>query len=304
MKFNILLATYNGEAYLEALLDSLLSQRCEDFVVTVRDDGSSDRTCAILHRYAREDARIRVLPGKGRNLGYPDCFWYLLKKAEEADYYAFCDQDDIWKPDKLAAAMTCLDKRDTGKPMLYAHGYDICDRKLQRIGEGVIHGIDQLPTRQLIFYSPIPGFSMVINHAMRETVLMQKPWGKNIPHDLWMLWNARFLGEFVYDEHSLAIYRRHEDTATPTGEGSKAMLKAWLFRELLGDDYVKLCGMAAYFIHVNKGKLPEQDYREWKLLCFRPKSILGYWKRIFYPKRLRPGLLGETALRLLFLSGR
>lgn len=303
MKFNILLAAYNGEAYLEALLDSLLSQSYKDFVITVRDDGSTDHTCSILHRYAQKDDRIHILPGK-RNLGYPDCFWYLLKKAEKADYYAFCDQDDIWKPEKLSAAAVRLDSCKADAPVLYAHGYDVCDRDLQQIGVGIIPGIDQLPARQLVFYSPVPGFSMVINHAMREMVLMQKPWGKNIPHDLWMLWNARLLGEFIYDEHSLVLYRRHEGTATPTGGGSADMLKAWFFRELFGDDYVKLCSMAAYFIRVNKDKLPQHVYREWKLLCFRPKTLLGYWKRLFYPRRLRPTPVGEAALRLLFLSGR
>ncbi|MDZ9565364.1 glycosyltransferase, partial [Escherichia coli] len=58
MNVAILLSTYNGEKYLEEQLDSLLLQSYQDFVVYIRDDGSSDRTVNIINQYVMKDNRF------------------------------------------------------------------------------------------------------------------------------------------------------------------------------------------------------------------------------------------------------
>ncbi|MFN1949366.1 glycosyltransferase, partial [Escherichia coli] len=58
MNVAILLSTYNGEKYLEEQLDSLLLQSYQDFVVYIRDDGSSDRTVNIINQYLMKDNRF------------------------------------------------------------------------------------------------------------------------------------------------------------------------------------------------------------------------------------------------------
>ena len=305
-RVNILLAVWNGEKYLRQQLDSLLCQTYKNVHITVRDDGSEDESLEILREYQRKigDERLKIISYGGKRLGYPDCFWYLLYKTEPADYYAFCDQDDIWAPEKLDCAVRELAKENEDIPLLYAHDYELCTADLKNIGRNLYPDYNHMPGRKLIFYSYIQGFSMVINDNMRQRLLRQRLPGKNISHDLWTVWNAFYAGKILHDPHILAKYRRHEGTATPTGSGRIAMIRTLWYKEILGDEYVNLCRMAAYFVHVCGTEMPAKDRREWLLLSYRKKSVMAYIIRVFYPFRLRPSLAGDFVLRLLFMTGR
>ena len=95
----VLLAAYNGEAYLPALLESLRAQTA-DFRVLWQDDGSSDRTAALLTAISGEDPRFRPGAEQGLHLGAAGSFLSLMRQ-DDAPYTALCDQDDLWQPDKL-----------------------------------------------------------------------------------------------------------------------------------------------------------------------------------------------------------
>ena len=96
----VIMSTYNGEKYLPQQLDSVLRQTLEDFILIIRDDGSSDGTVPLLRGYT--DERIVLLEGK--NVGPCRSFALLLQEAARrgAQQVYFCDQDDVWLPDKLA----------------------------------------------------------------------------------------------------------------------------------------------------------------------------------------------------------
>ncbi len=304
---NVLMCTYNGGNYLREQLDSLLNQTYTNYCITIRDDGSTDDTRGILEEYAAKDSRIRLLAQDHKNLGYPDCFWHLLKCAERADYYAFCDQDDVWNVNKLEIAATCLGKEKDAStlPLLYAHDYELCDSKLNTYGENSFPDFEHMVGRKMMFYSYLPGFSMVFNEAMRKRLEQQEMLGRNAPHDLWTLWNAFFAGKIIHGNQKLVKYRRHEKAETPTGTNSKLlMIKTLLKREIFGGDYVRLCCMADTFADLCRGDLSAQEYREWKTLSFRDKGVMKYLRRLFYPHRIKPTVAGEIALRILFLTGR
>lgn len=105
----VVMSTYNGQAYLREQLDSLLRQTLP-VDVYVRDDGSNDATVAILDEYAHAHECIHVY--KDINLGCTKSFLMALDLAPAFyDYYAFCDQDDIWLEDKIERAVEALDAR-------------------------------------------------------------------------------------------------------------------------------------------------------------------------------------------------
>jgi glycosyltransferase involved in cell wall biosynthesis len=101
----VLLSTYNGEAHLEAQLESLKTQNGVTVDLHVRDDGSTDRTCEILRRHAGLWPGLAgIVPND--NLGPARSFLALLRSApDKFEHYAFCDQDDVWMPDKLVRAI-------------------------------------------------------------------------------------------------------------------------------------------------------------------------------------------------------
>ena len=93
-KVLILLSVYNGQKYLQEQLNSLYNQRGVDVSILIRDDGSSDHSIDII-RENQKDHDIKLIEGK--NVGFAQSFWELVRNATEADYYAFCDQDDYWE---------------------------------------------------------------------------------------------------------------------------------------------------------------------------------------------------------------
>ena len=93
MKITILLSSYNGEKYIEEQLNSIFNQTYDNISILVRDDNSKDGTVKILEKYA---AQGKLKWYSGENLGCAKSFWDLLCNFGESDYYAFCDQYDVW----------------------------------------------------------------------------------------------------------------------------------------------------------------------------------------------------------------
>lgn len=104
----VVMSTYNGEKYLKEQIDSILSQEGVDVRLYIRDDGSSDRTTDILASY-QEHKNVKI--EKGNNLGFAKSFLTALDECDEADYYAFSDQDDVWEKDKLSTAIEIEGKK-------------------------------------------------------------------------------------------------------------------------------------------------------------------------------------------------
>lgn len=126
---NVLMSTYNGGKYVKDQIESILNQQEVDIFLTIRDDGSTDETLDILNTYNCRD-NVNVIIGK--NIGCGKSFWELLKLSEEAEYYAFCDQDDVWLPQKLSAAIKRLEG-ESSIPLLYCTSTIVVDEKLNVI---------------------------------------------------------------------------------------------------------------------------------------------------------------------------
>ena len=99
----VLLATYNGLPYIRQQLDSVLGQTGVEVRVVAVDDDSTDGTADYLAGVAASDPRLTV-HNAAKNLGYPAVFFHLVAeiRPEPDQWVAFCDQDDVWAPDKLA----------------------------------------------------------------------------------------------------------------------------------------------------------------------------------------------------------
>ena len=99
--FIVLLSTFNGEKYLGELLESLEKQENVECSIIVRDDGSTDQTLQILESF-KERLKMELLVGE--NVGSNASYKLLMNLAQNRnfDYIAFCDQDDVWLPDKLS----------------------------------------------------------------------------------------------------------------------------------------------------------------------------------------------------------
>lgn len=130
----VCMSTYNGEKYIREQLDSIFSQEGITVKLIVRDDGSTDSTISIIENSPPQLYEIQII--KGKNIGcensYNQLCMYALQNIN-ADYYAFCDQDDFWLPTKLHEAVKVLDNYDNDMPNLYFSNLTLVDERLNEM---------------------------------------------------------------------------------------------------------------------------------------------------------------------------
>lgn len=130
-RVEVMLSSYNGEAYIREQVESILRQKGCDVHIVVRDDGSEDATVQIIKELQLE-YRNKIVLYIGKNIGYRKSFLKLLAYAGEADYFAFSDQDDIWMEDKLIRAIDSLKGHEDA--WLYSSALTITDERLNVLG--------------------------------------------------------------------------------------------------------------------------------------------------------------------------
>lgn len=200
-KVVILMATYNGENYIEDQLMSLQNQNFKDFRVIIRDDGSLDRSVEICEAFASLD--ITIVPNSGR-LGPCRNFLELLRFAEGYEIFMFADQDDIWHEDKVAHAYAAL--QDHLEPCLYyteaTQWWDDGRRADTSFGP------PEMPLN--IFENYAMGCTVAINSSARELILKASKASRNIiMHDWFSLILISIVGRVIYEPSSSLEYRIH-----------------------------------------------------------------------------------------------
>jgi glycosyltransferase involved in cell wall biosynthesis len=206
----VLLATYNGVEFLADQLNSLRQQDDPDWVLVVRDDLSTDGTPALLDAFAATclpGQVLRIAEGPVR-LGALGNFLTLLKAAPAARRYAFCDQDDVWLPDKLTRAARLMDCETQERPVLY------CAR--QRIVDDALHQRSLSPPlarppslRNAIVQNIATGCTIVMNEAARLAILAT-PAPTVTLHDWWSyLVTTAVGGRVLVDPEPVIMYRQH-----------------------------------------------------------------------------------------------
>lgn len=143
---SVCVATYNGEKYIEEQLRSILIQLRPDDEVIVSDDGSTDRTCAIVESLA--DPRIRLLHHNGHD--FKQNFVHALQHAQ-GEYIFLSDQDDVWLEGKYERCIKELESVDlvcTNSMMTDENLQVICNDffKQHHSKKGVIYNIITMPT--------------------------------------------------------------------------------------------------------------------------------------------------------------
>ncbi|MBE6073075.1 MAG: glycosyltransferase [Selenomonas ruminantium] len=205
VKVIVLMSTYNGEKYLKEQIESILRQTEYDIRLCIHDDGSIDRTVEIIKEYTSLDNRVFFMGSKHK--GYPNCFFDMVFDSDDAEYYAFSDQDDVWDEKKIEKAIMQLE--DKSEPTLYACNKEIVDKDLNTVRWGEYTAPKRLGD-VLLKYNNISGCTMVFNYAFKQLFMRHMP--KYAPyHDAYLLRLAYLLGIFIYDENKYMKYRQHEN---------------------------------------------------------------------------------------------
>lgn len=207
----VLLATYNGARYLPEQLDSLKHQTFNAFDIIARDDGSTDESVALL-----EAAGCDIIPG-GFNVGPAESFLRLLRFAydkEQYDYFFFCDQDDIWFPQKIELSLKVLKSRENdvpGRPLLLHTDLVVVDAKQKPIKDSLyrLQGINPVisSVNRLLLQNTVTGCTSVLNKELAKHCI-DIP-GTIILHDWAFALAASLCGEILYIDQPTINYRQH-----------------------------------------------------------------------------------------------
>lgn len=243
----VLLATYNGAAYCETQLISILWQRGVDVHVYVRDDGSRDATPAILRDWAaRHSDRITIIGNQGVSTGSANGnFFSLLAALDPAlhEYVAFADQDDVWTPDKLVRAVERLtaEGADGYSSDLIAYTSVAAPAASQA---WILHKAGRPADLDYLFQGASAGCTYVLTrHAVSvvQAVMTKAPaFCPDSSHD-WILYAiCRSRGmKWVRDQGAEIMYRQHASNQYGAKRGlSELVAKARLMRSSWYRDHI------------------------------------------------------------------
>ncbi len=222
-KVCVLLSTYNGEKYLKELLDSVLGQKNVDVIIFARDDGSKDSSLNILKEYESSGrGRLILAETENVNWGFAKSFSWLLKNAPNADFYAYCDQDDIWLQNKLQNAVEALSREDNDIPLLYHTNLIVVDKNLREITRDThlhMSKNSSFEFEESVLQNMTYGCTTVFNNQMRKAY--EKIPAEEIRfHDYTMTILANGLGKVIFENNPQILYRQHDNNTVGFYRGS------------------------------------------------------------------------------------
>ena len=209
---SVAMATYNGERFLLDQLRSLAEQQHRPAELVVCDDQSTDATVSIIETFARTAPFPVRLYRNDVRLRFSENFMKAIGLCE-SPHIAFCDQDDIWHPAKIARSLEALTA--TGA-LMCAHRVDLIDEAGAPLGKSSNlsrHAILEGPTFEP--WGVFLGFTCTIDRRLidlidpatrpRDLIEYDRP----MAHDRWFYLVAGLFGSVCYIDEPLALYRQH-----------------------------------------------------------------------------------------------
>lgn len=219
MRISVALTTYNGARFLREQLESLVDQSHLPHEVVVGDDGSSDGTVEILENFRKRAPFPVHIHINETNLGYARNFLATAQRCR-GDWIAFCDQDDVWLPNKLADAASAIE-RTPGCCMVLQNAW-LCDGALASLNRKFPDKLRKGPhgaCEQYGFWVWLGFLQTVDSHLFElwDNEGLPRNYFPNhseISHDKWTCMFANAIGGIVVLDEQAALYRRHEAALT------------------------------------------------------------------------------------------
>lgn len=295
----VVLCTYNSEAYLQPLLDSILNNEYTDFHLYVQDDCSTDGTLDILR--AVSDNRMAVSVNEAPSGGAGQNFMRALLACPDSRYIMFADADDVWAAQKigktLAAMQAAEDMYGEDVPVLVHSDLAVVDARLREISPSLWRYEQITPSRtelrQMLAQNNVTGCAMMVNRALADCV---KELPQNfVMHDWWLALCAAAFGHIVALDEPLIRYRQHGDNSVGAYNAASlsASAKRLTDKERVRRIYLSMFRQAGCFADTYQDRLSPAQLK----LCraYAGMERKGHIGRIFV--LLRYGFWKNTWLR-------
>lgn len=243
----ILLASYNGEQFIRAQIDSILSQSCNDWHLFIRDDDSTDSTFAIEQEYAnRYPQQITIVNAPSAKHSSKHNFWtlsqYVLDKTD-SEYVMFCDQDDVWTQSKVEdtlRAMKSAEQRFQDRRILVHTDLEVVNKDLNVLGDSFIkyRALDPSCTEvnRIVVQNNVTGCTTMLSRKLLQKALELNDIEKIAMHDWWFSLVASVFGHIVFLNKSTIKYRQHGGNVVGA---TKVNSPSFILKRLSGSNHVK-----------------------------------------------------------------
>jgi glycosyltransferase involved in cell wall biosynthesis len=212
-RVSVAIATWNGARYLREQLETVYAQTLPPFEVVVSDDASTDGTVEILEDYARRRG-LRFAANPDR-VGLVQNFERAIRLAE-GDLIALADQDDLWRPGKLARLAAEIGEAT----LIYCNNQDVLspdgrpgvDTRTQNVIDFARAQGSGRPVRALLAENWVVSHTVMFQRDLVDAALPIPP-GQPY-HDGWLALVAATLDGIRYLDERLQVYRQHPESLT------------------------------------------------------------------------------------------
>jgi hypothetical protein len=269
MKISVVVATYNGEKFIEKQLDSILSQSCIPDEIIIADDASGDKTPEILKEYENKYKNIVLLENKF-NIGYVRNFKRAIE-ASAGDIIFLSDQDDVWEKEKIETIKRLFERYDKIKAV--SSSYNLIDKDdiliNRKKGNCKIRNINR---DEFIKHPKYPGMAMAFRKSLWNEIVENNylDWDILSAHDWGINYVAARQGAMVYFESALVRYRQHDNNFS----GMMKKQKSSVLRDKREKLIKELIGNLSSVITADR----EEADNLLKATCFQKKRLFLYQK--------------------------
>jgi glycosyltransferase involved in cell wall biosynthesis len=205
---SVVLCTYNGAAYLEEQMNSLLAQTYPNLEIVILDDCSTDNTLPLLEKMAATNNHIIVYQNE-HNLGYNKNYEKAIQLAK-GEYIAIADQDDIWDLQKISFMMENL--WDSHTVLVHCASARFETNQAPKLKSSTYKkAFTGNDTRSFFLYSLISGHNIIFKKTLLPHIL---PFPDNIFYDWWLCAAATTVGKINGTNKVLVYQRMHAHNAT------------------------------------------------------------------------------------------
>jgi len=259
---SVVLCTYNGEKYIEEQLRSVCEQTTTPDEIIICDDKSTDNTLFIVNNLKKEYCDIRfVIVKNDTNQGVVKNFLNGCQKST-GDYIFFCDQDDVWLPEKIKKTMA---KFHEGIDLVFCNA-KLVDASLRPKGQSLWESLHYIPGKkdvldEMLSRNIFTGMCMAIRRELYEN---NPAIGDCMLHDEFYGWISVFNNSYAILNEELVLYRQHDNNVVGSGNYSQFNSKQEAARRIIEstkrtrDKYEAiqaLCNNYSAFEEIKKAKL-------------------------------------------------
>lgn len=280
---DILLATYNGEKYIDTQISSIVNQSYSDWKLYIHDDGSSDSTIEKIKLWTSRDSRIAFIED-GMTFHNPGMHFMHLLKFSKSELVCFSDQDDLWLEYKLQRMFEAFDRQRKNPYLLVSNCYlwNIENKTIiPKVNFNQAYSLEEF----LFLNGGLQGCAMMFNSELRNIALSRNV--ENLyMHDYLISLIAFTFGKVKYLSENLFLYRQYENNVSVHIEINKNQYR----KRILKNRKIPVVFAPAYknimsFYQIFKNEIDESKKKVFKrYLELKDKNSIARFFRVFFSK--------------------